>query len=325
MLSFTLKKGRNDITAGASRTQKAAYYALYYLLKAVGLLPAWFLYYPLAGVCYLLLYYLFRYRLQVTRENLQNAFPEKSREELRRIERRFYRHLAEVFIDTIDLTSISRRQLRRRMMIKDEAVHRKEVEGKDWIAGMSHYGSWEYFIAYALGDGEGRETSGVYKTLHNRVMDMLYRSIRSRMGMEPVPMSVILRHVVRDRQQGIRMGIGLIADQAPPWFHRDYWYDFLGQPTSFYDGLEKMALRFGMPVYFVHIDKIRRAHYTARFELIYDGQERVAPHEITKRYAAKLEAMIRQRPELWLWSHRRWKHKPTPEELEKQREEECPR
>ena len=109
MLSFTLKKGRNDITAGASRTQKAAYYALYYLLKAVGLLPAWFLYYPLAGVCYLLLYYLFRYRLQVTRENLQNAFPEKSREELRRIERRFYRHLAEVFIDTIDLTSISRR------------------------------------------------------------------------------------------------------------------------------------------------------------------------------------------------------------------------
>ena len=244
---------------------------------------------------------------------------------MRRIERRFYRHLAEVFIDTIDLTSISRRQLRRRMMIKDEAVHRKEVEGKDWIAGMSHYGSWEYFIAYALGDGEGRETIGVYKTLHNRVMDMLYRSIRSRMGLEPVPMSVILRHVVRDRQQGIRMGIGLIADQAPPWFHRDYWYDFLGQPTSFYDGLENMALRFGMPVYFVHIDKIRRAHYTARFELIYDGQERVAPHEITKRYAAKLEAMIRQRPELWLWSHRRWKHKPTPEELEKQREEECPR
>lgn len=325
MSSFTLKKGRNDITAGASRTQKAAYYALYYLLKAVGLLPAWFLYYPLAELCYLLLYGLFRYRLQVTRENLRNAFPEKSGKELRRIERRFYRHLAEVFIDTIDLTSISRRQLRRRMVIEDEAAHRKAVEGKDWIAGMSHYGSWEYFIAYALGDGEGQETIGVYKTLHNRVMDMLYRSIRSRMGMEPVPMSVILRHVVRDRQRGIRMGIGLIADQAPPWFHRDYWYDFFGRPTSFYDGLESMALRFGMPVYFVHIDKIRRAHYTARFELIYDGQERVAPHEITKRYAAKLETMIRQRPELWLWSHRRWKHKPTPEELEKQRETECPR
>lgn len=325
MSSFTLKKGRNDITAGASRTQKAAYYALYYLLKAVGLLPAWFLYYPLAELCYLLLYGLFRYRLQVTRENLRNAFPEKSGKELRRIERRFYRHLAEVFIDTIDLTSISRRQLRRRMVIEDEAAHRKAVEGKDWIAGMSHYGSWEYFIAYALGNGEGQETIGVYKTLHNRVMDMLYRSIRSRMGMEPVPMSVILRHVVRDRQRGVRMGIGLIADQAPPWFHRDYWYNFFGRPTSFYDGLESMALRFGMPVYFVHIDKIRRAHYTARFELIYDGQERVAPHEITKRYAAQLEAMIRQRPELWLWSHRRWKHKPTPEELEKQRETECPR
>ena len=78
MLSFTLKKGRNDITAGASRTQKAAYYALYYLLKAVGLLPAWFLYYPLAGVCYLLLYYLFRYRLQVTRENFKTLSPKRA-------------------------------------------------------------------------------------------------------------------------------------------------------------------------------------------------------------------------------------------------------
>lgn len=318
-----MRTKRSDITAGATLPEKAGYYLLYGLLKTVGLLPVWFLYYPLAGTLYLLLYYLFRYRVKVTRANLHEAFPEKERKELRRLERRFYRHLADIFVDTIDLTSITRRQLCRRMVIENEETHRRAVAGKDWIAGMSHYGSWEYFIAYALGDGEGEETIGVYRTLHNRTMDMLYRSIRSRMGMKPVSMSVVLRHVVRDRRQGIRMGLGLIADQAPPWFHRDYWYDFLGRPTSFFDGMEHMALRFGMPVYFVHIDKISRAHYSARFELIYDGREEVAPHEITKRYVARLEEMIRRRPELWLWSHRRWKHKPSQEELERQREAEC--
>lgn len=316
-------KAKNDITAGASLPEKTGYYLLYYLLKAIGLLPEWFLYYPLAGVLYLLLYYVFRYRLRVTRENLRNAFPEKSRKELRLTERRFYWHLTEVFIDTIDLTSISRKRLRKRLIFEDEAAHRREVAGTDWIAGLSHYGSWEYFIAYALGDEAGRETIGVYKTLHNRAMDMLYRSIRSRMGMAPVSMSVVLRHVVRNRREGIRMVVGLLADQTPPWFHRDYWYDFFGRPTLFYDGLESMALRFGMPVYFVHIEKVRRAHYRARFELIYDGHEAVAPHEITRRYAERLQEMITKRPELWLWSHRRWKYQPNPGELERQEETEC--
>lgn len=302
---------------------RIGYYAIYGLFKVIGALPAWFLYYPLAEFIYFVLYYVCRYRVEVTRRNLSDSFPDKSVDELRRIERRYYRHLAEIFVDTIDLTGISKKQLCRRMVIRNEAEHRRETEGRDWIAALAHYGAWEYFMAYALGDAPGSVTIGVYKTLHDRSMDMFYRKVRSRMGLHPVPMSVLLRHMVNCRREGMKMAVGLIADQAPPRFERSYWYDFLGRPTAFFSGMENLALRFGMPVYFVRIEKIRRAHYEAVFECIYDGVEAVRPHEITKRYVAKLDTMIRRRPELWLWSHKRWKHSPTPEELARQQAEDA--
>ena len=317
-------KDNKHITSGANFWQKTSYYLTYYTLKAIGLLPEWFLYHPLVELLYLLLYRVVHYRIDLVRENLRNSFPEKSDAELRDIERKFYRNLAEVFVDTIDLTSISTKRLRKRMVFVDEECHRNEaIAGRDWIAAISHYGSWEYFISYSANDEPGRETMGIYRPLHNVVMDMVYRSIRSRMRMSPVPMAVTLRHIIRNRRDNVRMCVGLIADQAPPWFHRDYWYDFLHQPTAFFDGLETIATRFNMPVYFTRIEKVKRAHYKVYFEKIYDGDEQLPPHEITKRYAAKLEDMIHQRPELWLWSHRRWKHKPTEEELAKQYASEC--
>lgn len=305
-------KSNKEITAGATFAQKAGYYSLYNLFKAIGWLPAWFLYYPLAGAIYFTLYYVTRYRLKVTRENLHNSFPEKSVKELRIIERKFYRHLSEIFVDTIDLASITPAQLRRRMVIINEDGHRREVSGKDWISAMAHYGTWEYFIAYALNQEAGSETIAVYKTLHSKIMDMYYQKIRSRMNSAPVSMTLFLRHVLRSRSEGTKMSIGMISDQSPQWFTIDHWYDFMGQPTAFFSGMETVALRFNMPVYFMHVEKTGKAHYTGRFECIYDGVEKVEPHEITARYAAQLESMIRRRPELWVWSHKRWKHKPKP-------------
>lgn len=70
-----------------------------------------------------------------------------------------------------------------------------------------------------------------------------------------------------------------------------------------------MALKLKMPVYFMHVRKVAPRHYEAEFKLVYDGVEPVAEHQITERYIALLEAMIRESPELWMWSHRRWKHK----------------
>lgn len=55
--------------------------------------------------------------------------------------------------------------------------------------------------------------------------------------------------------------------------------------------------------------RVQRGRYEMSFEQIYDGEEQVPAYEITERYVRRLEAMIREQPELWMWSHRRWKHK----------------
>ncbi len=291
---------------------KIRYKLLLYGCKAVGCLPYGFLYHVLAPLIYVTIYYVARYRIRVTRTNLANSFPEKAEAELRRIERRYYRHLAEVFVDTIALIDMSGKELKRRMVIIGEAEHRREVKGKDWIAALAHYGSWEYFAAYALGDDPESESLGVYRPLHDEVFDMFYHRLRSRFGLQPVSMGLLLRYIVRRRASGgKKMGIGMIADQTPPFFEITHWFDFLHQPTAFFWGVERIALRFGMPVYFLHVRKVRRAHYEAHFEEIYDGKEHVAEYEITTRYARKLEAMIQECPELWMWSHKRWKHTPA--------------
>lgn len=294
---------------------KLGYRLLYYSCVVIGWLPYWFLYYVIAEVIYFLLYYVARYRVKVTRTNLENSFPERSVKERRKIERKYYRHLAEIFVDTIDLAGITPKQLKKRFIIEDEEAFRESTVGTDFIAALGHYGEWEYFMSYALGTTD-RQTLGVYRPLHNEAFDLFYHKLRTRSGMTVVPMSLFLRSVIRNRAAGTNMAIGLIGDQTPPFFDIDYWYDFLNQPTPFFHGIAKTALKFGMRVYFVHIEKTSKAHYRCRLELIYDGSEQVGEVELMKRYVSRLEDMIKRRPELWMWSHRRWKFQPQPGEME---------
>ena len=282
------------------------YSLLLSLLWLVGKLPTWFLYHVMLDVVYFFVYKIFGYRVGIVRRNLQNSFPEKSPVDLYHIERRFYRHLAEVFIDTVDIISITRKEMEKRIVFEDVENHNGKTQGKSWIAALAHYGTWEYFSAYQFYTDS--QVVGVYHPLHSKVFEKLYYYARSRFGMKPVAMHNTLRYIVESRRDNKPIVLGLIADQTPPYHEKPNWFEFLSQPTNFYMGPEKLALKFKMPVYFIHTYKGNRARYRASFEMIYDGMEEVAPGEITRRYAEKLEQMIREKPWLWMWSHRRWKH-----------------
>jgi KDO2-lipid IV(A) lauroyltransferase len=287
---------------------KAGYYAILISCKLVGLLPAWFLYHVLTDVIYFIFYKILRYRVKVVRDNLSCSFPDKSTEELRRIERGFYRNLSEIVVDSVDLASISEKQLRKRMVFDGVAQHEEAVAGKNWIAALAHYGSWEYFSAYQFYTAS--QVVGVYKSLHSKAFEAYYMNIRSRFGAAPVEMNALPRYVAANAKSPRKLAIGMIADQTPPMAWAPHWCQFLGRQTSFHFGIEKIAIKYKMPVYFMRVEKSSRAHYKASFELIFDGEEDVASGVITERYARKLEAMIQETPELWMWSHRRWKHRP---------------
>lgn len=293
--------------------QRIGYGALMTFCRAVGMLPRWFLYHCLLDALYFFVYKAARYRVKVVRGNLALVFPEKNTSELRRIERLFYRHLSEVMVDTIDFTGITKKQILKRLEIEGLAEHEASVDGANWIAAMAHYGSWEYFAAYPLYTRS--RVASAYHPIHNKMIDRLMLESRRRFGAHLVKMQNIGRFVAenKDKKGGDNFALGMIMDQSPLNQSSHVWIRFLGQPSRFFSSMEKFAVKYHMKVYFLHMDKIARARYRARFEMIYDGMEKVGEGEIVARYAARLEEQIRRRPELWMWSHRRWKRPAPPE------------
>lgn len=292
-----------------SLIDKILYKCLLWSCAVFGLLPGWIRYGVFGALVYFILYKAIGYRVEVVRTNLRNSFPEKSDEQRRVIERNFYRHLAEVFIDTISLASMSRRKILSRMQYRNVESHEASLEGRSWFAAMSHFGSWELTINYAM--LSDHRLLAVYRPLHNDVMERFYCHIRARFGTKPVAMNDILKEVIKSNARGAQpAAVAMIADQTPPIHEIKHWYRFLEQDTPFFSGMEKMAVKFRMPIYFTYVRQTAPHKYEAEFRLIYDGLESVEEHEITQRYVASLEEMIRETPHLWMWSHKRWKHKP---------------
>ena len=109
------------------------------------------------------------------------------------------------------------------------------------------------------------------------------------------------------RREGKKVLYGFICDQKPRPQVTRCWTTFLHQDTGFLDGSEVLAKKFGYPVIYLHITRPRRGYYLARFELITDHPAQEPENAITLRYAELLEQNIREQPELWLWTHNRWK------------------
>lgn len=273
-------------------------------------LPHWFQYYVVENILFFFLYYLLRYRMKVVKQNLRASFPEKSPMELLVIRRRFYRTLSELFVDTVNMAGMTPEKARRVMSIENLEQHLKQVQGRDWIALAAHFGCWEYNSLW--GYFSDQVVVAVYHPLRSVVMERFYQRLRNNPYSMTVAMTESLRFYLRNRETGIdgkNLVMGLIADQNPPRRPDSHWFRFLNQDTLFFDGGEKLALRCSLPVYFLKAKRLYRGCYRLSFEQIYDGQEPITPNEITERYVRRLETMICEHPELWMWSHRRWKHK----------------
>jgi len=303
--------GREEVRK-LSRGQRIRLEVLWGFCRAFAWTPYWFRYYVVQPLIVFILM-LVRYRRRVLLDNLERSFPGKSRIELLRIMHLFYRTLSEVVVDTMSMAGITPGRGRNLVRWRDGEEHMRRTAGRDWIALASHYGCWEYFPLWCWVDTD-QSFMAVYHPLHSPVFEAFYHRLRSVSPViRQIPMRECVRYYMRHRdEERPKITIGLIADQNPPLRPDSHWFRFLNQDTVFFDGAEKLALRFGLPVYFVHVDRLARGRYEIWFEELYDGVSPVEPNEITERYVRRLEEMIQARPELWMWSHRRWKHRRLP-------------
>jgi KDO2-lipid IV(A) lauroyltransferase len=287
--------------------KKAFYTLLLVLLYIISLLPFWALY-VIADFLYVLLNDVIHYRRKIIDGNLLNAFPEKTKEERLLIRKKYYHYLADLVMETIKLFSISDKELIKRVSAENSGLVKEAFSnGKSVLGVLGHYGNWEMNALRFSQLFEERRII-VYKPLSNSYFDRVFIGVRSRFGATLVNMKNTGRKLVEYRNE--RTVTVLVGDQTPAKPEIQYFTRFLNQPTAVFLGVEKLAKLTDSAVVFCDIRLLKRGYYKCTFTPLFTTPKATAPYEITNAHVRYLEEVIRQQPEYWLWSHRRWKFKP---------------
>lgn len=285
--------------------QRLTYYFFVFFVYLIGALPFSVLY-IFSFKVYIILYYIVRYRRKVVYSNLAKAFPEKPDKEIKTLAKKFYKHLADIFIESLKGFSMSHEEIvRRHRIVNLELLDEYIKNGKTVILIGGHYGNWEWG-SMAGGLQSKLPLVIFYKPLSNKYIDDFMIKSRSRCG--TIMASIAKTYQVFKNQADTPSFFLLIADQSPSRIDRAYWVNFLGIETAFLHGPEQYCRKFNYPSFFVDIKRIKRSFYELELVPIIENPDDLPEGEITARFAKLLEARIRKEPEYWLWSHRRWKH-----------------
>ncbi|WP_300698447.1 acetyltransferase [uncultured Bacteroides sp.] len=286
---------------------KLIYWLTYAGMWFVALLPFRALYILSDGLCFLMRHVV-HYRRKVVRRNLSNSFPEKSQDELRRIERKFYHYICDYMVEEVKMMRMSFEDLSRRMEYGNTEEYLAMIEKHGGIVILiPHYADFEWLTGMGAIMNPGDIPVQVYKPLRNKYLDEMFKLIRSRHGGYNVPKHSTAREVIRLRRDGKRVAIGLITDQSPNLSEAHYWTTFLNQDTVFMDGGERIAKMMDYPVFYCELEKKGRGYCKAYFDLLTENPKQTVDGEITELFARRLEQTIRREPAYWFWSHKRWK------------------
>ncbi|QZE14462.1 lysophospholipid acyltransferase family protein [Halosquirtibacter laminarini] len=263
--------------------------------------------YFFSNLFYYLTYYIVRYRRGVVRTNLTNSFPDKDQKEILEIEKKFYRHLVDMTVETLYFSDISTEEVKKRVHIINPELLQKYIDqGRQIIVSVGHHNNWEWISCLKL--SVPTSYLPVYKPLHNKAFDKFYLRLRSRLGAEPIPKNKIFKRLYNDYRLGIPSISGFINDQSPKKQDIQYWTTFLNQDTPIFLGVEKIAKKLDSVVVTAEITKPERGHYNVQFDLITKHAKDEEQYVITEKDTKHLEKTILKNPEFWLWTHKRWKH-----------------
>lgn len=277
------------------------------LIKSIAILPFRLLY-LLSDFLYLILYYIVGYRRKVVRKNLAESFPEKSPHELKIIEKKFYRFFADNLLETCKMSKMSAEEFSKRMKFTNiEEINSILRSGKSIGIYLGHYGNWEWISSIPIHLEKNIVPAQIYHKLSNEAADRIMLENREAHGSVSVDMHHTARFItelVRKKEVCI---IGFIADQSPRKRELKYFLPFLNHRTPVMVGSEKIIKHFGFDAWYGKTKRVKRGFYEVEFIHLHDNPDSLPDFEMTDIYFKLLEDTIKEQPELYLWSHRRFK------------------
>ena len=257
---------------------------------------------------YFLIYYVFRYRKQVVLDNLKLAFPEKPEVELLRIRKKFFKHLMDLMVESVKAFSISEKEILKRYTYSNpELVNKYAAEGRSIALMGAHQSNWEWSIS--LPKVLNIDMYGAYTKLNNTYYEKAVRDSREKFGVIGYKTSEMVRGMQKrfsKKQQGAYI---LLSDQSPQLHKTYYWREFFNIKVPIHTGAEMLSKRFDLVVINYVTRRIKRGYYKTEFQLITDTPKEFKDYQITDLYTELTEKNIREQPEFYLWSHKRFKHR----------------
>jgi len=283
------------------------FYLFYAFIWLITWLPLRVLYF-ISDFFFLIVYYLVGYRKKVVRINLEKSFPNKTKKEKRRIERRFYRYFCDLFIETIYEMHMSEKEINRRISFGNiDSILDQYSKGKSIMLMTAHYGNWEWASSISLKLPKESPLYSIYKQLKNKSFDSFIYELRLKFTGRNIEKRDLLRTMVRLKNESKISMFGMISDQTPTQKNIHYWTNFLNQVTPVLLGTEQLAKKFDYPVFYLHINRLKRGYYQYEFIPLSLEPMLTNEFEITENYMRILEKKIEESPEYWLWTHKRWK------------------
>lgn len=286
-----------------------------WMLHGLALMP-WAVLYAHATALYVFIYHVARYRRKIVRKNLAECFPEKDEAQRKVIEKQFYRHFADYFVETIKLLHVSDSDMKERMVFRNaEIIDRALDNGQSIVLYAAHYGNWEWVTSVTLwfnSERQQRNVQGqVYQRIENEWFNRFFLKLRTRFNTRCFEKREIIREMLRDEREGRHSAIGFISDQHPWVNDEGHVIEFLNHPTAMITGAEAIARKIDARAAFFDVQKLSRGHYECTLVPISDHCAQEPKGRVTDIYARLLEQRIKQQPAFWLWTHNRWKRPVT--------------
>ena len=286
--------------------QRAVYLIVYPFIYLIASIPFNVLY-VFSDFLRLIIYNLLGYRKKIVRSNLRKAFPHKSEDDLKWIEKRFYKHFCDITLEAFKSLSISSEEMQKRMVFKNlDVLTQFEKGNRSVIIMCGHYASWEWMLS--IGYHTVSQGYGIYTPIMNKYLNKLIIKIRKKHRGNLISRYSAIQQIKNLHDEGNIAVYGFVSDQSPRPKPKSYWRPFLGVKVPVFVGAEMVARELDFGVVYAKINRVKRGYYEASFELISDQPKKTKLNRITDTFTEWLEQDIYSDPTQYLWTHKRFKH-----------------
>lgn len=281
------------------------YRFIYLLISIVVHLPKW-LKYLLELKLFILIYYVFGYRKKVVLDNLMLAFPNRDIRSLKRLRKKFYKHLIDVFMETIQPLAWDVETMDQHYKLLNVEVVEERLKERSVLLMGGHYANWDWVCSIA-----SRVTSPayvVYQPISDDSIDKIIHKIRSKFGSIMVPNGSVAKTVLKNKKTNIRAVYTMVSDQSPMLSMAKLWMPFMGVEVPVHSGAASLAVKSNMAVFYIKTNRVRKNYYESEFIELSSDASTTDEVELTKQFIKALEVQINQEPTYYFWTHKRWKH-----------------